>query len=453
MIKENVRYQRELQKTYLIVSDCEKELLENYAGKMVMSGIVNGLIKCHKYRLDGEWEIWYDISSLQSLEQVYAVKELDYSELKKLFYGLMLVLQELERCLLDNKQLSFEAKNLYLDMEKNRLLFVYDFSEKKEQSSLCRLAEYLLEKTCHEDEKAVELAYFFYEQVQRENFCIRELEHFLGTVEEKPEIPCKEQPKTEKLADSEEEIKFAREANTIENKKMQERDFRRHFWKNIEWESRSGKLLEGGIACACMVLFLGIGYLIVQRYFTLNKRETIIWLGISGILFVTGICLAIFSILEKRRLRDKTEYEKESAQSILPSEMGQLFSEDELYCHTTEENCMEESDGKTVYVGNALQNRKYCLVENTRGEEKRYPVERYPFLIGKEKSCVNMMIKDMSVSRIHARLIEEEDGIYMEDLHSTNGTYLNDMLLEPHKKVRLKKGDILQFGKREFRLC
>jgi len=50
------------------------------------------------------------------------------------------------------------------------------------------------------------------------------------------------------------------------------------------------------------------------------------------------------------------------------------------------------------------------------------------------------------VSRQHARLLRRSDGWYIEDLRSTNGTYLNEVRLLPYRPVRVRSGDLLRFA-------
>jgi len=51
-----------------------------------------------------------------------------------------------------------------------------------------------------------------------------------------------------------------------------------------------------------------------------------------------------------------------------------------------------------------------------------------------------------SVSRQHARLLVQENQIYVEDLNSTNSTYLNRQKLQPGQRYLLKDGDELRLG-------
>lgn len=52
-----------------------------------------------------------------------------------------------------------------------------------------------------------------------------------------------------------------------------------------------------------------------------------------------------------------------------------------------------------------------------------------------------------SVSRIHAQLHMDSKRLYITDLDSTNGTYVNDKRISPHHAVQLRSGDDLLLGK------
>jgi pSer/pThr/pTyr-binding forkhead associated (FHA) protein len=51
---------------------------------------------------------------------------------------------------------------------------------------------------------------------------------------------------------------------------------------------------------------------------------------------------------------------------------------------------------------------------------------------------------DGFVSQVHARLYRRNGDVYLEDLGSRNGTYLNGELLSGATRVR--RGDQVQFG-------
>ncbi len=55
-----------------------------------------------------------------------------------------------------------------------------------------------------------------------------------------------------------------------------------------------------------------------------------------------------------------------------------------------------------------------------------------------------IFLDDITVSRNHALLVRRRDGVYIDDLGSLNGTYVNRHRIESH---RLQPGDELQVGK------
>ncbi len=55
-----------------------------------------------------------------------------------------------------------------------------------------------------------------------------------------------------------------------------------------------------------------------------------------------------------------------------------------------------------------------------------------------------VFLDDVTVSRNHALVVRREDGYYIDDLGSLNGTYVNRRRIESH---RLEDGDEIQIGK------
>ena len=55
-----------------------------------------------------------------------------------------------------------------------------------------------------------------------------------------------------------------------------------------------------------------------------------------------------------------------------------------------------------------------------------------------------VFLDDVTVSRNHALMVRRQDGYYVDDLGSLNGTYVNRRRIESHK---LADGDEIQVGK------
>lgn len=56
----------------------------------------------------------------------------------------------------------------------------------------------------------------------------------------------------------------------------------------------------------------------------------------------------------------------------------------------------------------------------------------------------DLHIDNLSVSKNHARIVREKDAFVVEDLKSTNGTYVNEKIVA---KQKLNHGDVITIGK------
>jgi hypothetical protein len=65
-----------------------------------------------------------------------------------------------------------------------------------------------------------------------------------------------------------------------------------------------------------------------------------------------------------------------------------------------------------------------------------------------ERQAVDLVLPGDRVSRTHARLAPDEQGVWVEDLRSRNGTYVNDRRVDC--RTRLSGGDRISFGVAEF---
>ena len=83
---------------------------------------------------------------------------------------------------------------------------------------------------------------------------------------------------------------------------------------------------------------------------------------------------------------------------------------------------------------------------NQRGE--KYDFLKDSILIGRSKRA-DLMLNDASVSAEHSRILMREDVVEVEDLGSTNGTFLNSL---PVQRSTIKTGDRIQIGRSELEI-
>ena len=82
------------------------------------------------------------------------------------------------------------------------------------------------------------------------------------------------------------------------------------------------------------------------------------------------------------------------------------------------------------------------FVEPTDRTGERIDVDS-AMTIGRSAEC-DLSLSDSFLSSRHARLANDEGDLTIEDLGSTNGTYVNQELVDG--RVHLERGDIVQVG-------
>jgi len=92
---------------------------------------------------------------------------------------------------------------------------------------------------------------------------------------------------------------------------------------------------------------------------------------------------------------------------------------------------MKKRNGTALLIAqNGMLNSKQWLIE----EE---------LVLGRD-ACCEVVIEDRQVSRRHARVFFMDNALYIEDLQSKNGTYVNHKRI--HELTRLHEGDVIQIA-------
>ena len=85
---------------------------------------------------------------------------------------------------------------------------------------------------------------------------------------------------------------------------------------------------------------------------------------------------------------------------------------------------------------------RYLIIRDTGGE-RRLRLAAPVYVVGRAAGC-EVPLEDSSISRRHARLFVRASHCSVEDLGSSNGTFVNDRRVE--REEPLAPGDRLRFG-------
>ncbi len=83
------------------------------------------------------------------------------------------------------------------------------------------------------------------------------------------------------------------------------------------------------------------------------------------------------------------------------------------------------------------------VVVKGRPEGMEIPLPMPQFLIGRDPQC-NLRPSSESVSKLHCAVVQRTEGVFVRDLKSTNGTFINNDRI--HGEVKVKDGDLIKVG-------
>ena len=105
----------------------------------------------------------------------------------------------------------------------------------------------------------------------------------------------------------------------------------------------------------------------------------------------------------------------------------------------------ETGDMQPVDIEEVVEHSGAALVIRAGGGRagESFSIDDDRVSIGRSPDA-GVFLDDVTVSRNHALLVRRRDGLYIDDLGSLNGTYVNRRRIESH---RLGDGDEIQVGK------
>lgn len=119
-----------------------------------------------------------------------------------------------------------------------------------------------------------------------------------------------------------------------------------------------------------------------------------------------------------------------------------------------EEDAVFEADEEEEIVSS---NPTVCLMPETDGVQNRFVYQGADrsrdfhcmsgrMILGSDRQESDICIPLPMVSRVHARVLVDAQGTFLEDLNSTNGTHVNGELLQYKERRMLEKGDIISLA-------
>lgn len=144
-----------------------------------------------------------------------------------------------------------------------------------------------------------------------------------------------------------------------------------------------------------------------------------------------------FGIFEGKKKKER-EIRENYRQNMQESMNGFAVAEETIY---------GEDYGKTIYIEGPSEAAKTKKELCTPEGRVLATLDRPITTIGKRKEEADIVLDDISVSRLHARIVKEKEIYYLEDLNSTNGTFKNGLRLQPYERRELEAEDEIKAGR------
>lgn len=155
--EKNRSYYSDASHNYMVIA-CQEEMRENYQYKMLVTNTIKGLLRCSSRSIDQREYLYYDITSKQSLSDLYDRRKVRGADLKKLLQDLVRVEETLTEYLLDSSHLILDPSSIYMGFKDRDACFAYYPGELK-QEGWPQLFSFLADRVDGSDKQAAAIAF------------------------------------------------------------------------------------------------------------------------------------------------------------------------------------------------------------------------------------------------------------------------------------------------------
>lgn len=488
------KFFRDYKHSYMILPCKSRQPEKSYQCRQLTSNKIEEILRCSMRHVNGMTYFYYDISSRTTMESLYRDRQMSYRQICELLEQLYQMYCRVGDYFMDETRLVFSPSYIFYDLSRKKYIGLY-YPDYEEERPYEALMDYLLEHMDNEDERLADCIYQIYERAEDSGFSLWDALQILGEAGEQGEEPEKEPGG--RRGDI-----FLLPGNVLSENEQAEQACIQADWHDSQentfapWEEKEDKAVsikKKSPFSVFVAVFsvLGIaGIVYIYSSYELSDEEVMTLLGCGALL---GVCLiaGLTGILKGGAKRGKKRTEAGSGTeetlsdgmddfclSVQDTDSSGHMRNSRLACagpaqgretvsleyvlgrerepgppvsargrkDVSEE---EEVCGNTVFFDSAkiAEHKLYALDKKNK---KHIELTKFPFTVGKMAGCVDCVLPDDSVSRIHARFEKVGDVIQLTDMNSTNGTYRNGLRMQPQETVEIEPGDEIRFGKLNY---
>lgn len=414
---------------------------ETYEGKMLEEAKPSGFLQL----LKGEpGEYGYDITGKKTLSVAFERVPMNAEQIKKVIGGILQTAVRAEEYLLRPECLVLTPEHIYLNFPEYEIsLCYYPEYQVPFFRQLGKLFEIFLNRVDYREEQAISLVYGLYMLLQEPDVTIGKIRERImeeegsevifsgkesGTTKYHEQKSVPEKPERRFFYGEKISGEF-RQYNPEGNRLTEPLGERNRREKSSLSENRKSNFFEK------------------KGYEQREKRKTELRMAEIG--------KAETGKAESRKTEGwRTETGKSENKDKKKSWLGTFFHKEPLPDYGFQPAMVEEAPPEwgghqTRVLSVSGVREEPSFVSERNGEV--FFLTKFPFFVGSLSGYSDLLIERDTVSRFHAKLEKNEDGIVLIDLNSTNGTKINGAEIPMQQGIKLKSGDRVTFADESYR--
>ncbi len=449
-----IQYEQENNIRYMKMEFCNITEEATYEIKMLMNNKISSFLPISIKTINNKNIYFYDVTSKQQFCKIYEFNKLQMKDVALILNSLEAMAQIVNNYMLNLDSVMVTPDMLFLDLTNKKLVFTYipicDGMEAELDGRpsfdkyIKELFDFIIEHFDHEyDKKSVVKIYYIYQKIIQHEYNIIKISDLLYEQEEvsiqdneinaddkQEELVIKEIP--QEIIEDEVECKNKSLINTV-------------------------SIIKG---IAAFLFVLNIAKILAPEIVPLPYSGII---PIIACVCLTALLLALSKIpdyafirLNKRSI--KQPFTISSNKKCNGGDNGTDNTADSTFCNTKDDLKNEfvavsvnRDDSQDVehtmllsdYFEKSTKSKNikmtYCGEDNL---EDIY-IDKLPCIVGSMSEHCNYVINSKIVSHIHMCILKIENMYYIEDMNSTNGTYLNGERLIANERKEIKKDDLV----------
>lgn len=422
-----------------VVFDAEEQrdaTAYEYQIKMIEANHIPYLLEVCVIHMDNKWELRYLTENCHVFSRRFQYFRMDGTVFLDVMTQIGKCVDTLSLYLLSAENLVLDPDYVFYDEEEQCVRLVYIPGYRRNyRTQMKQLLEYMMRVFDSADRDGIQQLYMVYSELGEESWnsaCMRQRLSDKAMQSMRHDSFCERQ---ECLGEPETFTKITCDEADSSKEKIHQ------------------KIRQLGILQKS-VLGLNIALVLFSIIFYLFGQRAYFWLYFAAAGCVLFAIFCAYAFAEEQENADEAMEEYKRYENAGTGVTDNLYSFDNLYKPDTQcvvDNAYEKyMSGHTDNIEN--ESPVHALVPLTNGSLEEIVFSEYgeKIVVGRGKNETDYRLPTTEINRVHAYIYNKRGGVYLEDMESQNGTFLNSVRIPSKEIKKLNRGDIVGFASEEF---